>query len=436
MAYRDDITALSPDHLWRFDTNYVDSVGSLNATNGGFTVTPISGSFSPGFSGGAFNGGAITSLQITEDSTGSVQSNNTTDSITLGTASTVDQELDSKAIGGWIRLSDIQLPPKSLYGEGTNSTSQFRFVGWAGNRLLLDVELSSGAAAQIIADRVLQPERVYHIFATFKRQDVVSAIPAEIELFLDGVSQGIVETLAMVTLTDRDVGEWGEPGGNVSVGGANVILNAPETANYAYWASWGDKTLPTASEIRSELFEKGCLPNVTITSDTEANMQTALDAIAGTLRPDEPLNIRIEDVSGGGTLNLSADNITHDPLASIHVQFVGTGTLNYTNTNGSNASIGSTPNGGTLNILNEITLTVEPLIADSEVRIYEAGTTTEVDGIESSGTSFATQIATNSVDIVIHKEEYEYERFTSVDTSTSDTTIRVTQIFDRNYKNP
>lgn len=53
-----------------------------------------------------------------------------------------------------------------------------------------------------------------------------------------------------------------------------------------------------------------------------------------------------------------ADNITFDPLSSIHVQYTGTGTLTWVNDNGADASIGSTPNGGTLIIADRQTLTV------------------------------------------------------------------------------
>jgi hypothetical protein len=430
MAYRDDITALSPSHLWRFDTDHNDTVGSLNATNSGFTTFFATGAFDDAFEVSAFDGGAVPSLQITEDAVGSQQSNNITDIVAVPTATTVDQQLSRKAIGGWVRLTKIQQPPCSIYGEGTNSTSLFRFICWAGNQVMLEIDPVGSSPLQIIADRKLQVDREYHLFAVFSG----STFDNTVELFLDGVSQGTL-TPNFSALADRDVGEWGEPSSTVSVGGQDISLVAGTHINYAYWAAWGNTTLPSSSEVRTELFEKGSLAGVTIASDTEANMQTALDVLAGSVRPDEPLNIRIEDATGGGEFNLTANNITHDPLASIHVQFVGTGTLNYTNDNGSNTSITSTPNNGTINIFNTVTLTISPLITDSEVRIYKAGTTTEIAGRESSSTSFSADIADNAVDVIVHKEDYEYERFANIDTSTVSTTIRVEQAFDRTYTN-
>ncbi len=37
MAYIDDILALSPEHIWEFDGNFNDSVGTSNGTNAGFS---------------------------------------------------------------------------------------------------------------------------------------------------------------------------------------------------------------------------------------------------------------------------------------------------------------------------------------------------------------------------------------------------------------
>ena len=81
-------------------------------------------------------------------------------------------------------------------------------------------------------------------------------------------------------------------------------------------------------------------------------------------------------------------------------------------------------------------LTASPLIADTEVRIYESGTTNEVSGIESSGTSYSDTINVSTVDVVIHKEDYEYIRVENVDMTQGDVNLPVNQRFDRNYRNP
>ena len=136
-------------------------------------------------------------------------------------------------------------------------------------------------------------------------------------------------------------------------------------------------------------------------------------------------------------LTLTFDNVVMDPLASIHVQWMSaTGTLTVVNTNGSNLSIGSAPNGGTIVFVTPATLTVSDLEPNTEVRYYEAGTATELAGVENSGTSFSAQVQVNSVDIVLISLDYEIKRVEGVDTSGGDVTVVAGQFFDRNYDNP
>ena len=70
----------------------------------------------------------------------------------------------------------------------------------------------------------------------------------------------------------------------------------------------------------------------------------------------------------------------------------------------------------TVNVLTTLTLT--GLQTNSEVRVFDAGTTTELAGVENSGTSFSANIAASSVDIVIHSLGYEYQKIEGADTST------------------
>ena len=87
----------------------------------------------------------------------------------------------------------------------------------------------------------------------------------------------------------------------------------------------------------------------------------------------------------------------------------------------------------TVNVLTTLTLT--GLQANSEVRVYAAGTTTELAGVENSGTSFTDNISASSVDIVIHALGYEYQKIEGADTS-SNLTLPIQQRVDRNYRNP
>ena len=165
-------------------------------------------------------------------------------------------------------------------------------------------------------------------------------------------------------------------------------------------------------------------------------MQSSLDAFQNTTRPNVPLAIRIEAVSGDGDLTLNVNNIVFDPLSSIHVQYMGTGTLTLVNIGSSNTSIKSTPNAGTVTIVTPKVLTVTDLVANSEVRVYEAGTTTELGGVENSGTEFTLTLAENNpIDIRILSIGFQNKAIKNVAT-TSDVTVVAGQIVDRQYENP
>lgn len=128
----------------------------------------------------------------------------------------------------------------------------------------------------------------------------------------------------------------------------------------------------------------------------------------GTSVGDEVLN----NSASGGTVTINASDIT--------------GVLSYYNRGTS----------GTV-INNNVTGTFTPLIPNSEVRIYAAGTSTELDGIENSGTSFGASIpASTLVDYVIHHINYEYIRVENFSWPTINQNIGVAQRPDRNYANP
>jgi len=116
---------------------------------------------------------------------------------------------------------------------------------------------------------------------------------------------------------------------------------------------------------------------------------------------------------------------------------VGSGTLDISvSSNGTTPTIRTT--GATVNVIeNQVTLTLTGLQANSEVRIYSAGTTTELAGIENSGTTFQytyTYQASTFVDIVVHSINYVYFRAANFELGASNSSFPVSQIFDRNYK--
>jgi len=118
---------------------------------------------------------------------------------------------------------------------------------------------------------------------------------------------------------------------------------------------------------------------------------------------------------------------------------VGTGTLTI-NVGAGNTIPSIRSAGATVNVVaGQVTLTLTGLVVNTEVRIYTAGTTTELDGVENSGTSFAftyTFTASTFVDIVIHNIEYDYIKLEDVLLGSSNANLPIQQSKDRWYNNP
>lgn len=338
MAYRDDISALGADHHWDFDGDSLDQIGSVNGVDTSMLYT---------------------SGAIAEDATNCAETTAISARVSIPTTTNINNSAQArKAVCGWFMATAIQNPPKNIYGEG-DASQAFRFIlGW-GNFLMFETDNGS-IINQIYGDVPLAANRAYHLCMIYEN----STYGNEVRAYLDGVEQLNAEPTnrqpGATTLPARTVGEFGDPAGTVAVGGTAVLIIAPINGKYQHWATWGDEAdaVLTETEVREELFEKGALPDTTISAGTEAAMQTSIDAEADTLGPNVPLDIRVSTVTGDGDLTLTLDNRTFDPLASIHIQYMGTGTLTILNTNGSNASIGSTPNGGTIIFATEVTVSI------------------------------------------------------------------------------
>ena len=80
-------------------------------------------------------------------------------------------------------------------------------------------------------------------------------------------------------------------------------------------------------------------------------------------------------------------------------------------------------------------LAITGVVANSEVRVYQAGTLTEIFGFETTtGADVVGFVSVDSVDIVVHNVSQEYIRMPSVDT-TEPLTLPIQQRFDRGYSN-
>ena len=372
MAYGDELaTFLNADYRFSLDGDAVGEVGGLTGTN---------------------TGGIFSRSGICEGVTNCYSTDGISDRIVIPTTGTIDAAEDLFGFCGWFQATEAQLPFCRVFGIG-NSTNNRSIVLGPGNSVIFECD-NGTFVAQRYSDRSLAVNRPYHLTWLWDASGL--------RAFLDGVEQTLGSDFAQssVTLNAATPIEIGDPAGTVSLGGTSVILVAPVIGDYNEWQFFSntDVTDLTDQEIFDELFANGAIAGVTITN------QAGLDAIADTIRPNEPLNIRV-DVAG--SIDLTADNITHNALASCHVHYTGTGTLNWTNSNGSNASIGSAPN-GTLNFINPATLTIEGLINGSQVRIYDDDGSdpnelgTELDGIGTLvGTTFTYDHPGSVNDIIV-----------------------------------
>jgi hypothetical protein len=411
MAYGDN--NLSADHQWSFNNTLVDTVETADVVN---------------------NGGVLSATPICRDVTHSYQVNGRTDTGNPPNRDDINNlDHESRAVGGWFMVSQIQGPPCSIYKEG-GTTHNIAILIWAGNNLIFQSTVTGGNDLQIFSDVDLIPNRPYHLLLKFSG----SGQSNEVSAYLDGVKQLSADPSSRepgFNILPAHTGFilFGNIANDILIGGSATLTRACVNGFYNQWLTWSgaDSEALNDTNIRQVLFEEGALADVIIASDTEANMQLAIDALASTVRPDYPLCIRVDEVSGGGDLNLSADNITFNPRASIHVRYEGTGTLNWTNTNGANASIGS----GNVNFINPSQLTITDLINPSEVRVFEAGTTNEVAGQEDVTTgTFTSTISASNVDIRIVSLTYQVVEITNLDMS-NDVSFSAGQIFDRQYEN-
>lgn len=332
------IADLGADHHWDFDGDSLDQIGSVNGTN-----TSV-----------LFTDGAIA-----EDATNCVTTNASTDRVSIPTTTDINNSAqDRKVVCGWFETTAIQTPPRQIYSEGDNTTN-FQFLLAYGNNAMFEVTEPTNFNIQVYGP-VLQPNRVYHLLGLLRGNTQGNTV----DFYVDGVKQTLKEPTDgqpdNVSLDSRGVAEFGDAASTSGSGEQIIVLTAPINGRWNHWATWSGATIESLTDtvIRDDLFEKGALPDVTITSGTESAMQTTLDTYADTVRGDAPLCIRVPANTGDTSFTLELDNITFDPLASIHVQYTGTATLTLVNTNGSDCSITSVTNGGTITVATEQTLTV------------------------------------------------------------------------------
>jgi len=336
-------------------------------------------------------------------------------------------------MGGWIRVGGISTQFSCIYEEGGGVNNLAFFLG-IGNTLIAQLADTGDDNVQAFSNVSLEPGRDYHILFKFSYTDGSNAF----DLYLDGIKQDSTSGNPLAS-TDLDAHggdiSFGGPGGNLEVGGTDVLFNRQEDTYYSNWVTY---SVETDQGLIDGLFKRGAIPTYTITSGTQAAMQAQLDALAGTTAPNAAMTLRIEGESSGSELSLTLDDFVFNDLTTITLEYRGEAPLNITNLGASNLTserIFST-NGATVNILNPAELTLINLVPGSEVRVFEEGTQTEAAGVELCAATETFQLlGVPSVDIVITKVDEVWQRIEGVNTSAS-ITLPIQQRFDRNYSNP
>jgi hypothetical protein len=413
-TYAEIIAAQAPDHWWTFDNTY-DDIGDFGGSP--FTSSSVG---SNGFEATAISEGTTNSWNPNSGRRECPNSNRMNNTATI-----------NRLMGGWIRPRTIYSGLSCIYEEGGGVNNLCFLIG-LGNRLIASFADTADDNSQVFSNFALDPNRSYHIMFRFSYTDPVR----EWTMYIDGVKQTVSSGNPLLS-TDLDSHSGdisiGGPGSSLEVAGTDVTFVNVSDMLYSNWYSWFISK-PDSDIV--DLFRRGAVPDDIINSDTPANQQAALNALTA-LRPNAPLSIRIEPASGSTNAVFDADGIIFPEEATIWVEWRGTGTLTWTNLNGSNLredKVYATRN-GTVNIITPTTITLTGLQANSEVRLYQANTTIELGGVENSNTSESFSIISDAVDIVVHSLEFEYLSLSNVNTA-ANATIPIQQRRDRTYNNP
>jgi len=162
------------------------------------------------------------------------------------------------------------------------------------------------------------------------------------------------------------------------------------------------------------------------------------------------IGANINNINVTGDLKIQGNSITDFNVLNVSgkLDFDTAGTYNLngcnieevTNSSGGNVIINSVNtvininNNPNTSINTSTAFALTGLQPNSEVRIFVAGTTTEITGIENSGVNFITTLSVSSVDVVVLNLQYLAIKIKNIDTS-SDVALPIQQVFDRQYKN-
>ena len=224
------------------------------------------------------------------------------------------------------------------------------------------------------------------------------------------------------------------------------------SCDYEYQIASSTKALKGANGVDLEVV---MVPDLSITESTKATVDAYTTIDNAVEFYDRAKSYLYDNFAGesstyvsrdGTAINAGAYNVTIDAAAASAFAVSGN-----TITIKSSRYVGDITTTGTITLSNgavaigtltdttgtttTTSLTFTGLQSNTEVRVYAAGTTTEVAGVENSGTSVSFDISESSVDVVLHALGYLNQRIDGLATTTN-VTLPISQVLDRQYNNP
>ena len=219
--------------------------------------------------------------------------------------------------------------------------------------------------------------------------------------------------------------------------------DATVTLSGCTFLEWGPTTISSSATVTGNSWKTcgaltlngGSISSCTFDSCDPVDVGTALADIENCEFTSSGTGHAITTSVATGTISFNGNNFSgYTTGANAAINFTassGTVTVNYS---GGNLPSFQTA-GVSVTFQASSSLTLTGLQTNTEVRVYDAGTTTEVAGVENSGTSEVFSINVSSVDIVIHALGFIYQRLEGI-TTTSDRSIPIQQQEDRQFLNP
>ena len=333
-----------PDHYWPMNNAYTDEAarGGVNRPfNNVQTGTPD----------------FVTTPLMTRNTTHTFRINQAVESSEVADSvyTNITNAHSARCIGGWVHFVNNQLTPGTFMEEG-GGVNNYYFIMEPNGRVVINIADDGDYKAQRSADFQFATGRTYHVMLDSDQ----AAAPKVFDLWVDGVKSTapLAGSLGTASTMVTHSGDWsfGDADSNLDTGGVDIAYAAAYTMYYSHWGTWsntGGGAPLTEAQIRDNLFRKGALPEHTIGADTEANMQTDIETYDSQTHADVPLTYDVEDVTGGGDLELTiTDQIWPDEV-KFQIRWLGSGTLTIRNSGTSNivASKCWGPVGGTITVI-------------------------------------------------------------------------------------